>query len=130
MMSETTSNKAGLDEVSDAFMVHRSLRMQGVHHQNDAQILQQCLVKQKGVKNVDIDVKRARLKITYDASQVGFGAIERALADTGYPPETNWWSRLKSGWYRYLDENAQANAKTKGGACCGNPSDIYANRRK
>jgi len=129
-MDETTSNKTGVDEVSDAFVVYRSLRIQGVHHQNDAQILQQCLAKQKGVKNVDVDVKRARLKITYDASQVGFGAIERALTDTGYPPEINWWSGLKSGWYRYLDENAQANAKSKGGACCSNPSDIYANRRK
>jgi len=86
-MNETTSNKTGIDEFNNAFVVHRSLRIQGVHHQNHVQILQRCLTKQKGVKNVDVDVKRARVKITYDAAQVGFGTIEKALADAGYAGE-------------------------------------------
>ncbi|HHI94181.1 MAG TPA: heavy-metal-associated domain-containing protein [Gammaproteobacteria bacterium] len=129
-MNETASNKTGVDALDDAFIVHRSLRIQGVHHQDDVQAVQRCLAKQKGIKNSNVDVKRARLKITYNAAQIGFGVIEKVLTDAGYPPGTGWWSGLKSGWYRYLDENAQTNARSKGGACCSNPSDIYANRRK
>jgi len=126
-------NKIELDKTedkkpNDAFVVHRSLRVQNAD--NNAQKIENCLISLKGIRMVDVDLKKGRLAITYDASQTSFGIIEKALNDVDCPPKKNGWSRLKSSWYRYLDENAQANAKSKGGACCSNPSDIYANRRK
>jgi len=129
-MNEITPDKSGVSASNDAFVVQRSLRVSSVHPQNDVKALHHSLATKKGVKTVDIDTNRTRLRITYDAAQIGFDVIEKILANAGYPPDVSWWSRIKSGWYRYLDENARINAKSKGGACCSNPSDIYANRRK
>lgn len=73
--------------------------------------------------------RRIRLRVTYDASRIGFGALRKALQGAGLSPATGSWSRLRSAWFNYLDTNAQANAGTSGGSCCSNPSDVYASRK-
>jgi copper chaperone CopZ len=118
------------EKPNSAFVVHRSLPVPGVHDQGNVQTIHDCLGGLDGVQEVDVDSARKRVRVVYDAAQVGFEAIEKVLIDAGYPLADNWWVRFKSGWYRYLDENARANAQSKGGACCSNPSDIYAKRHK
>lgn len=129
-MDKEKTEKTEPGILNAAFVAHRSLKMQRMQDHDSTQIIQACLAELEGVLTTEVNVSRMRLTVTYDAAQTDFGSIEKTLRDAGYPPENGWWSKLKSGWYRYLDENAQTNAKSKGGACCGKPSDIYANRRK
>ncbi len=110
------------------FSVHRSLVLPGMSDSNVQQI-QACLTELPGMQQVVIDVGRRKIALTYDASRLGFWSIEQALAEAGWQSADDRWSRLRYAWYRYLDENARANAEAKG-ACCSNPSDIYARRHK
>lgn len=128
-MDPKRPEKTEAGKLNDAFVVHRCLKIPSMRDKNSRQIIQACLAELKGVLATDVN-NRMRLTITYDATQVDFGRIEKVLRDVGYPTGNDWWSRFKSGWYRYLDENAQSNATSKGGACCSNPGDVYANRRK
>lgn len=118
------------EKPNSAFVVHRSLPVPGVHDQSSTQVIHDCLGELEGVQEVDIDLARKKVRVVYDAGQIGFEAIEKVLIDAGYPLADNGWVRFKTGWYRYVDENARANAQSKGGACCSNPSDIYAKRHK
>jgi len=117
-------------KLNDAFIVRRSLRVPQMRDKAAVDIVQACLSELDGMVTVNIKLNRARLKLSYDASKINFGNVLKKLEGAGYPMANDWWSGFKTSWYRYLDENAQTNAKSKGGACCSNPSDIYANRRK
>ncbi len=126
-------NEANLDSGkgqthNDAFVVHRSVRLKDAPEK--PRELLDLLLKSDAVRAADLDVKARLLRISYDASACIFSDVQKLLEETGNPISEHWWEKVKVGWYQYLDENAQANAKSKGGACCSNPSDIYANRKK
>ena len=110
------------------FSVHRSLVLADMAD-DDVEAIQACLKALPGMQQVVFDLGRRKLALTYDASRLGFWSIEQALTEAGWPPSRDRWARMRHAWYRYLDENARANAEAKG-ACCSNPSDIYAKRRK
>ena len=65
--------------------------------------------------------QQANLRIIYDASCVSIRDIEKLLDDSGIPRASGLGWRLKSSWYRFLDDNARSNALSKGGACCSRP---------
>jgi len=110
------------------FSVHRSLVLPGMAD-DDVRNIQTCLNELPGMQQVVFDVGRRKIVLTYDASRLGFWSIEQALTDAGWPPAVGRWARMRHACYRYLDENARTNAEAKG-ACCSNPSDIYAKRHK
>jgi|GEM_PF-2134014 len=68
--------------------------------------------------------------IRYDSARVGYADIELALAHAGIPLRHSRWTRIKAGWFRFVDENAKSNAASKGGACCSRPPGIYGGRHK
>lgn len=72
------------------------------------------------VSDAQVD-KQGRLRVAYDASRIGMSDIEALLHRSGVARATGFWPRLKLVWYRYLDENARANARAGGGACCNRP---------
>lgn len=74
--------------------------------------------------------RRGRLRVRYDASCVGLWDVERLLEEAGIALSRSAWWRLKATWYRFLDQNARANAVSKGGACCSNPLDVFAKRQR
>jgi hypothetical protein len=123
-------NKTGTNKPNNAFVVHRKLSIPAILGKDCARMIRESFFVIDGVQEIVMDMDHKTMRITYDASQIGFDEIERLLSECGYPVSGSWWSRYKSGWYSYLDENARANAKSKDGACCGNPGNIYANRRK
>ena len=73
--------------------------------------------------------RRGRLLIRYDASCVGIPDIERILDKAGIGRPDSYWWRLKSAWYRFLDDNARSNAKSRGGACCSRPPSPWTGDR-
>jgi hypothetical protein len=76
------------------------------------------------VLDAQVDL-RGILSIRYDASTIGMHDIETLLNELGVPRKTNAWWKLKLAWFRYVDENAQANAHASGGACCNRPPSVY-----
>ena len=123
-------NNTDVSKPNDAFVVHRKISIPAIKGKDCILIIRELFSGINGIQKFRINVDKKNIHMTYDASQIGFGDIERLLREYGYPVSGSWWSRHKSGWYRYLDENARANAQSKGGACCSNPSDIYAKRHK
>lgn len=123
-------NKTVTKRFNEAFAAHRKLSIPTIQGIDCIGIIHETLDGIDGIQQVIIDVYHKQIWITYDAAQIGFGEIERLLSECRYPVSNSWWSRYKSAWYRYLDENARENAQSKAGPCCSNPSDIYAKRHK
>ena len=73
--------------------------------------------------------QQGRLHISYDASFIGIRDIESLLDELGVVRESGFWWRMKSAWYSYVDENAQSNACSTGGACCSRPPSVYGGAR-
>ncbi|HQS58760.1 MAG: hypothetical protein B7Y56_10730 [Gallionellales bacterium 35-53-114] len=81
------------------------------------------------IHEANID-QHGRLRISYDASFIGIRDIESLLDELGIKLKADFWWRIKSGWYSYVDENAQANACSSGGACCNRPPSAYGGSGK
>jgi hypothetical protein len=93
----------------------------------DAERLQEAMAQLRAVEPV-IDVQmdqRGQLHISYDASSVGMREIEAILDKSGIARAESLWWKLKSGWYRFVDENTKSNARSGGGACCNRPPAEY-----
>ncbi|MFH1820123.1 hypothetical protein [Thiobacillus sp.] len=88
-----------------------------------AEKLQDTVLELTAVDSIfDAHVDRqGQLRIVYDAASVSIQDIEALLDSAGIARTTGAWWRLKSAWYRFLDENAHANAISQGGACCNRP---------
>lgn len=75
---------------------------------------------------IDTHVDRhGQLRISYDASNVGIRDIEALLNKAGIARTSGFWWRLKSAWYRFLDENVKSNSHSVGGACCNRPPSAH-----
>ncbi len=119
-----------LDKNENAFLVRRRLVIPAIQSDTAVQAIYSLLGDLPGMQRVGIELKKKRLSVSYDTSQLGFADIEAALVSASFPPVNNWWARFKSAWYCYQDENDRITATSKGGACCSNPGDIYAKRHK
>lgn len=83
----------------------------------------QRLREKAPVIDVELDRKN-RLRVSYDASRLGMREIESLLGNSGITLDNGYWSSLKQGWYRFLDDNARENARTGSGACCNRPPPV------
>ena len=91
-----------------------------------AEKLQEMLHRLRAIEPVidsSLD-QHGHLSISYDASRIGMHDIETMLDETGIARSSSLWWKVKSDWYRYLDENAKSNARSEGGACCNHPPAV------
>ncbi|MFH1494374.1 MAG: hypothetical protein ABIG70_06215 [Pseudomonadota bacterium] len=111
-------------QTSGSFGVSRKIPLAPV----DAERLQEAVRQLRAVEPViDAQVdQRGQLHVSYDASSVGMGDIEMILDKAGIARAGTLWWKLKSGWYRFVDENAQSNARSGDGACCNRPPSAYS----
>jgi hypothetical protein len=72
--------------------------------------------------------RHGQLRISYDTSRLGIRDIKAMLDKAGIACAPGAWWRLKSAWYSFLDENAHANARSQGGACCNRPPSAHGTR--
>lgn len=110
-------------------IMHRRLRLADVPPANLAELAQR-LVAEQGVLGAAPTHDGKGIQVTYDAAFTDYGVLEQCAAAAGSPPPANAFSRLRSAWFCYLDQNARDNAGHGGGACCSQPTEIYANRRR
>jgi copper chaperone len=113
-----------------AFTAHRALSVPGMTCENCERTVINTLGALDGVLDITTNLRRKKVKITYDASIVGFDALAQAFARSGYPLENDLWSRFRYALFRFTDGNAFDNAKTPASPCCSNPKGIYAKRHK
>ena len=83
-----------------------------------------------GINSLKFDIAKKKLYVEYDASKLGYNNLKKQLAEIGYPVSNNFWSNIRGALYQYQDENIRGNATSGDGACCSNPTDIYAKRRR
>ncbi|MBE2294622.1 MAG: cation transporter [Phycisphaerales bacterium] len=130
-MRETnpTPTNDSIDQNDNSF-VNRRFLVEGLHHDLHAQTINHAFAQQSGVRSIRIDAEHAHIHIGYDNTMIGVETLIEILRNVGCPPRQRFWDRLKYGWWRYLDENARGNAKNPGAPCCGNPTTLYAQRRR
>ena len=116
--------------VANPDRVTRRIPVPGLKDDHQVQPLMDRLRSLDGVVEVIASVRQQKLRLTYEANRIGFGEITSALNSQGLALPQHWWMRLKAAWYRFTDENARANATAKGGACCSQPTDVYAKHHK
>jgi len=70
-----------------------------------------------GVAQAELDRGRRRLLIAYDASTQCVDGVVGVLEEHGVAVATDWWSRLRVGWYRETDANIHENAGLEPWSC-------------
>ena len=116
--------------ISPPYVVRRTIRLTGLRGDQALAALVTELSAQPGMIDVKANARRQRLQLRYDVKQLLFDDIVHFLSVHGVALSPQWWMRCKAVGYRLLDDNARANANARGGACCGNPTEIYAQRHK
>jgi hypothetical protein len=111
-----------------AFDVERRIPLGAVAVASLQEAVQQ-LRAMESVSDAQVD-KQGRLRVAYDASRIGMREIEEMLDHLGIALAGGFWSRQKLAWYRFLDENAKANAHAGSGACCNRPPPVPHHRDK
>lgn len=115
---------------SEPYVVKRNISFVPLNGGQQLSDLLAALAARQGMIDVSADPRRSRLRIRYDVKQLLFDDVVQILSSHGLAISTDRWMRLKGNWYRMLDENARGNANSKGGACCSNPTEIYARRNR
>lgn len=70
-----------------------------------------------GLDAVSFDEKSQVLTISYDASRTNIDSIEEILIKYEINVSHDWWTHLKEGYYRFVDENVKTNAHTEPWSC-------------
>mgnify|MGYP000642564571 CR=1 FL=1 len=73
-----------------------------------------------GVQKVEADWKKNSVTVTYDLLKVRAQAVEKLLAEIGYPPDPGCFRRKKRSLLHFTGQNEADNLK-HGGHCCSKP---------
>lgn len=115
---------SGAVEQAGPLVVERRLRLGGTAGPEAAVVAGEL----EGV--VEARTGNGGLRIRYDRARCDFGALVTALRAAGCAAEPGWSGRWRTAWFRYLDRNLRDSAQGGGAACCSDPREIYASRRK
>jgi copper chaperone CopZ len=99
----------------------RSMHLHSLSHAADAMAVEKALSEATGVIQIRLDLEKKCLKVLYNATVTSFASISELLEETGFPPDDSRWSRIRAGWYAFLDENARTNARAHAPPCCNKP---------
>ncbi len=106
---------------SGPWEVHRSIRIPSLVHAADVLAIEHAISELNGVIKAVANVRKQRLDVRYNAAQLSYQRILEILEETGFPPRSDWWSRLKGSWYDFSEENIRDNAKAPPPSCCNKP---------
>lgn len=127
---EIIMNVKNQQSATNAFIMSRNLSVPGMKCKDCEHAILNTLCELEGVLEVTPNLQLKRVKITYDAATIGFDEIAQTFIDMGYPLENTLWTRIRYGVYRFVDDNAFANARVPSSPCCSNPKSICAKRQK
>ncbi len=75
-----------------------------------------------GLDSVSFDEKVYVLNVAYDATRIIIDCVEEVLEKYQLVVSHDWWTHFKEGYYRFVDQNIQDNAKTEPWSCHGSAS--------
>lgn len=101
--------------------VRRNITRPSLQHEADSLSVLGVVDILPGVCHAEVDLRRHRLNVRYDATHVDFQRIKTELEAAGYPTETGRWPCFKEQWYRFVDANMRENAHAPPPACCNKP---------
>lgn len=80
-----------------------------------------------GLDDISFDDRYHVLNIAYDASRLCLDGVEDVLKKHAVEVSHDWWTRFKTGYYRFVDDNVKDNAGHEPWSCHQSPP---GNKRK
>jgi len=77
-----------------------------------------------GVKQVNADYKKGKVKVIYNLSQTELKSIEEKIKEIGYNIKDNFLTKLERSFIHFCEENEKSNLNQKSSPCCSNPEEI------
>ncbi|AQS36244.1 hypothetical protein Sps_01055 [Shewanella psychrophila] len=96
--------------VKEANLVVRYLKLEGITPKNRDKLVSSIdLIV--GIDSVSYDESVKTLKIAYDASHCDLDLFERLIQAQGGALSLGVWTKVKEGFYKYVDQNVKDNAE-------------------
>jgi len=114
---QSFEHRVGVSEVN---LVIRKLQLKELTELNRAKIVTE-IDEAFGIDNVTLDIKDGLLHLAYDVTHINLDAIEIIIHKHGADISDDWWSHLKEGYYRFVDQNMMENSKHKPSCCNRSP---------
>ncbi|MFL0802742.1 MAG: heavy-metal-associated domain-containing protein [Agarilytica sp.] len=105
--------------VSEVTLVVRHLKMEPADQEKIDAVVHE-IDEIYGVDSVSFDAASHVLNIAYDATRLSIECIEERIEKYALEISHDWWTHFKEGYYRFIDQNIQDNAKTEPWSCHGN----------
>ncbi len=102
--------------VSEANLVVRHLKLVGITDDNIDAIIA-GIDGTFGIDAVSFEEAKSTLHIGYDATHCNLDGIEKIIRDNGADVSDDFWTKMKEGYYQFVDENIRENAKHKPWSC-------------
>ena len=90
--------------VSEANLVVRHLKLVGITEDNIEAIIA-GIDGTFGIDAVSFEDAKSTLHIGYDATHCNLDGIETIIRDNGADISDDFWTKMKEGYYQFVDEN-------------------------
>ncbi|WP_299975578.1 cation transporter [uncultured Pseudoteredinibacter sp.] len=117
-MSNEQQHKPGVNENS---LMVRNLKLEGDVRDNQQMIVEE-IEQLLGVDAVAIDASENLLKVAYDATKRQLDEIEEIVRKYECDIADDWWTHIKEGYYKFVDQNVKDNANHEAWSCHKRPS--------
>lgn len=108
--------------VAEANLVVRRLKIEAYIQESLTQAINE-IDQLYGIDGVSFEKDSKELQLAYDASRLDIDAIERILKDNRVEVSQDWWTLLKEGYYRFVDQNVKDNANSQPHCCSKIPPE-------
>ncbi|MBF0282956.1 MAG: heavy-metal-associated domain-containing protein [Magnetococcales bacterium] len=89
----------------DSHPVTHTLELAGMISPESGKQVAALLRAVDGVLEVAPEWDKGRVAVTYDLWRTHIEDLEKALEAAGYPPEDDFWPRLKLDWIHFTEHN-------------------------
>lgn len=124
MAGVPTVSREAFIKMRGAWDTRHWIRVPSLSHDADGLQIVRYVEQLEGVRRVQVSMRSRKIRVAYDQTRVDYQRVLERLELAGFPASGNWWSRLKAGWFQYLDTTARDNAKAPPPPCCSNPRGV------
>jgi uncharacterized protein YpuA (DUF1002 family) len=102
--------------VSEVNLVVRKLKLERATSETMAKVVDE-IDQLYGLDSVFYEEKPQILHLAYDASRLNIDGFEKLLHRYSVEVSHDWWTRLKEGYYRFVDQNVADNKTHESWGC-------------
>ena len=123
-MSEL-EHRPGVQEIN---LVYRYLKLEGVNSDNRGLIIEKINAV-TGIESVEFDSEKSILTLSYDASHCSLEDFEQLLHECDVDTDNGLWTKIKEGYYKFIDQNVKDNAEHDPHCCNSLPKTLPGSRK-